>query len=292
MHWILLFLMALLWGPSFLAIKYGLRDIPPLSLAAGRVVIATLLLYGIMRMKGNRFPRTFEFWKKFTIMGFLANALPFSLLMIGETKAPSALAAIFNGFTPVATAIIAHVVIAEERLTAKTFFGVVLGFAGILLLFVPSLSEGFAGNDRLIGLICFGVMAISYGFSITYSRVALRGYPGFVGPTAQLLTAGVLLLPAALIFEWDQIVLPGIKSLGALIWLAVIATAIAYVVYYRMLEIAGATFLSLVTFMLPPIGAILGVLFLDEHLSWYAIVGCLLILGGVGFVRNVKGKEE
>ena len=291
MHWILLLLLALLWGPSFLAIKIGLREIPPLTLAAGRVVIATLLLYLFMRMKGNRLPRDRGFWKRFTIMGFLANALPFSLLMIGETKVASGIAAIFNGFTPVATAIIAHFVIAEERLTRRTMIGVVLGFAGILLLFLPSLGGGVEGDDTLIGLLCFAGMAISYGFSITYSRVALRGYPAFVGPTAQLLTASIFLLPVALIVEWDQITLPGIESFGALVWLAVIATAIAYAVYYRLLEIAGATFLSLVTFLLPPIGAILGVIFLDESLGWNAMLGCGMILGGVAFVRNTGGKS-
>ena len=291
MHWFLLILLALLWGPSFLIIKIGLREIPPLTLAAGRVLIAALLLYGVMRLRRNRFPRSLEFWRKFFVMGFLANALPFSLLMIGETKAPSALAAIFNGFTPVATVIIAHFVIAEERFNRRTLVGVFFGFAGILLLFLPTLSLGTTANDLLIGLLCFMGMAIGYGFSIVYSRVALRGYPGFVGPTAQLLSASVLLLPLSLVFEWEALVLPGIESLSALLWLAVIATAIAYIVYYRLLEIAGATFLSLVTLLLPPIGAILGVVFLDEQLGWEAVLGCGLILLGVGFVRNVSGKE-
>ena len=292
MHWILLITLALLWGPSFLVIKIGLREIPPLTLAAGRVVIAALLLYVFMRMRGNRFPRTFDFWKRFTIMGLLANAIPFSFLMIGETLASSALAAIFNGFTPVATAIIAHFSIAEERLSGRTLIGVVLGFGGIVFLFIPTLGEGIEGNNLLAGLLCFAGMAISYGFSMVYSRVALRGYPQFVGPAAQLLAAAMPLLPFALSIERERLSVPGIEGLGALLWLAVIATAIAYVVYYRMLEIAGATFLSLVTFLLPPIGAILGVAFLDERLGWNAIVACALILFGVGFVRNVSGKSE
>ena len=292
MHWLFLILLAALWAPSFLIIKIGLRGIPPLTLAAGRVAIAALLLYGVIRLRGDRLPRSREFWKKFLTMGLLANALPFSLLMIGESKASSALAAIFNGFTPVATALIAHFAIAEERLNGRTLTGVVFGFGGILLLFVPTMQEGIAGNDLFIGLLCFTGVAIGYGFSIVYSRVALRGYPGFVGPTAQLLCASLLLVPFSAVIEWKTLSLPNAESLGALLWLAVIATAVAYIVYYYLLEIAGATFLSLVAFLLPPIGAILGVVFLDEKLGWNAVVGCGLILLGVGFVRNVSGKDR
>lgn len=290
MHWILLITLALLWGPSFLIIKIGLKEIPPLTLAAGRVGIAAVVVYGLMRLKGNTFPRSFQFWKRFAIMGLLSNALPFALLMIGETKAPSAIAAIFTGFTPVATALIAHFTIDEERLSRKTLIGILLGFAGILLLFIPAIEEGIEGNELLIGMLCFTVIAISYGFSMVYSRVALRGHPEFVGPAAQMIAATVFLLPVSLAAEWNEITLPGIESLGAVIWLGVIATAIAYIVYYRLLEIAGATFLSLVTFLLPPLGVAFGVVFLDEHLGWNVLLGCAVILFGVRFVQNVGGK--
>lgn len=289
MHWLLFLTLTALWGPSFLVIKIGLKDIPPLTLAAGRVTIAAVLLYVFMRVSGDRLPRDREFWKKFMIMGLLANAIPFSLLMIGETLATSALAAIFNGFTPVATALIAHAVIPEEKLNGLTLVGIIAGFIGILLLFLPTLGEDFDGSHSLPGFLAFMGMAISYGASMVYSRRALRGYSRFVGPTAQLLCATIALLPFALVLEWNSIKVPGMESLGALLWLAVIATAIAYVIYYRLLELAGATFLSLVTFLLPPFGAILGVLFLDEHLGWNAIAGCALILLGTGFVRN-RGK--
>ena len=290
MHWLLFFLLTLLWGPSFLVIKIGLNGFPPLTLAAGRVTIAAVLLYVFMRISGDRFPRDRGFWKKFMIMGLLANAIPFSLLMIGESLSTSALAAIFNGFTPVATAIIAHAVIPEERLNGLTLTGVIAGFGGILLLFLPSLlGQGVQGEDILPGSLAFTGMAVSYGASMVYSRRALRGYPRFVGPTAQLLCATIALLPVALIIEWNSLRIPDAESIGALLWLAVIATAIAYIVYYRLLELTGATFLSLVTFLLPPFGAILGVLFLDETLGWNAIAGCGLILLGTGFVRN-RGK--
>ena len=285
-QWLLLATLAALWGPSFLVIKIGLRDIPPITLAAGRVAIAGLLLYGLVRALGDRMPRDRDFWRKFTIMGILANVVPFSLLMIGETLAPSAIAAIFNGLVPLVTAVIAHLVIPEERLNRRSGLGLLAGLVGILLIFLPTLADGLAGNDLLLGLLAFTGMAIGYGVSVVYSRTQLRGHPRFVGPTAQLLSASLFLIPIALAFEWDRLHIPDLESSLALVWLAVIATAAAYIVYYRLVEIAGATFLSLVTFLLPPIGLVLGVIFLDEVVGWEAVVGCGLILAGVGASRG------
>lgn len=285
-QWVLLGILALLWGPSFLVIKIGLQDIPPITLAAARVVLAALLLYGMVRLSGARMPGDLGFWRRFAVMGIIANVVPFSLLMLGETLAPSSIAAIFNGFSPLVTVIVAHLVIPEEQMTRRTVGGMVAGFGGILLLFMPTLMEGLEGNDVLLGMLAFTGMAIGYGVSVVYSRVKLRGRPRYVGPTAQLASASLFLIPIALLAEGSQIVLPGTDSALALLWLAVVATALAYIVYYALLEIAGATFVSLVTFLIPPIGVLLGVLLLDETLEWNALVGCGLILAGVGFVRK------
>lgn len=295
--WLLLLLLAAMWSPSFMIIKIALREIPPLTLAAGRVILAAVFSWGLMRLSGNRLPRDPLFWRRFAIMGFLANALPFSVLMVGETMAPSAVAAIFNGFTPVATAIIAHYTIEEERLNSRTIIGVLLGFGGIVMLFIPALVNGLEagsghhdgtnGSDSLlIGMAAFLVMAISYAFSAVYGRKMLRGYPKFVGPTAQLATSSVMMIPFTLAFEWDRITIPSLEPAIAFVWLAIVATALAYVVYYRLMEMAGATFLSLTTFLIPPAGAILGVIFLDEKLGWNAALGCAAILSGAMFVRN------
>lgn len=291
-HWLLLVLLALLWGPSFMVIKIGLHDIPPLSLAAGRIVIAAVFLYVLMRAGGERFPREKGFWRKFLIMGFFANSFPFALLMYGETQTSSALASIFNGFTPVATALIANFVIDDEKLTGRTLWGVLTGFGGIFLLFLPAFTDVASESTSLPGLIAFTLIAVSYAISMVYARRALRGYPRFVGPAAQMVAASILLAPVALVAEWKALQVPGPSSLAALLWLGIIATGVAYLVYYRLLEISGATFISLVTFLLPPIGVLLGVLVLEESVEWNALVGCGLILLGVGFVQNKPGKVD
>lgn len=288
-RWILLGTLATLWGPSFLVIKIGLEAIPPVSLAAGRVSVAALLLYGMVRLSGAQMPRDLPFWRRFAVMGVVANVIPFSLLMIGETLAPSAIAAIFNGLAPLITAAVAHLVIPEERLTGRTLLGMVVGFGGVLLLFLPTAMEGLEGNDVLLGMLAFTGMSLGYGISVVYSRLKLRGRPRYVAPTAQLASASFFLIPIALLAEGDRLAWPGAEPLLALLWLAVVATALAYIVYYALLEIAGATFLSLVTFLLPPIGVLLGLIFLDEQIAWTSLVGCGLILSGVGFVRKGGG---
>lgn len=275
-----------------MVIKIGLRDIPPFSLAAGRIVVAAVFLYALMRLGGGTFPREKGFWRKFLIMGFFANSLPFALLMYGETQTSSALASIFNGFTPVATALIANFTIADEKLTGRTLWGVLTGFGGIFLLFLPTFTDVASEQTSLAGLVAFTVIAISYAVSMVYARRALRGYPRFVGPTAQMVGASILIAPFALVTEWHALRVPELPSLAALLWLGVVATGIAYIVYYRLLEIAGATFISLVTFLLPPIGVILGLAVLKESIAWNAVAGCLLILTGVGFVQNRPGKPD
>jgi len=285
-RWVLLGTLAMLWGPSFYVIKEGLVGIPPLTLAAGRVTLAAVLLYGMVRISGSRMPTDLPFWKRFAVMGIIANVIPFSCLMIGETLAPSAIAAIFNGLAPLITAVVAHLVIPEERMTRSTLVGMIIGFGGVLLLFLPTAMQGFEGNDVLLGMLAFIGMSLGYGVSVVYSRTKLRGRPRYVAPTAQLAAASFFLIPIALVAEGERLAYPGLEPILALIWLAVVATALAYVVYYALLEIAGATFLSLVTFLLPPIGILLGLVFLDEQIEWTSLLGCGMILSGVGFVRK------
>ncbi|MEO6046535.1 MAG: DMT family transporter [Candidatus Kapaibacterium sp.] len=286
--WMLLMMLAALWAPSFLFIKIGLHDIPPITLACARLGLAALLLYPALRVKGGRLPRDRETWRKMAIMGFFASALPFAMISLGETVVDSGIAAIFNGATPIATAALAHFFIAEEHLTPKRLVGVLVGFAGIVTIFLPGLLQG--GNaGSVLGMIALAVAAASYGVSIVYARRNLRGLPPLVGPTMQLGLGALILLPAALGIEGSRLQVPGLPALGALLFLAIFGTALAYIVYYRLIETSSATFLSLVTYFLPPVGVLLGVAVLDEHASWSAAAGCGLVLAGVLIVNDVLG---
>jgi len=281
-----LMLLAALWGPSFIFIKVAVEEIPPITLAAGRVALAALLLYLVLRIQGRNLPGFGTVWKHFAIMGFISNALPFVLFSWGEQYIDSAMAAILNGTTPIFTILLAHFFIADDRITPPKMVGVLLGFGGLILLILPSLFDGVEATTW--GLLAITVAAVFYAMAIVYSRKNLRGLPPMVAPTAQLTMAAVYLIPLSLLVDMPQTLpLPGWQAIASLLALAVFGTGIAFVIYYRLLEGSSATYLSMVTYLIPVVGIILGVLVLDEQLSWNAYAGCGLILVGVMAVNGV-----
>jgi drug/metabolite transporter (DMT)-like permease len=285
-NWLLLLFLAALWSPSFLLIKIGLEDFPPLTLATTRVLVAAVILYAVLRARGQEFPRRWSIWRKFLVMGFFSNAFPFAMFSLGELYADSGLAAILNGTTPIFTVVLAHLFIGDERLTPQKVSGVLLGFGGILFLFLPELRRGFQGQNVVLGLTAFTLAAASYGVAMVYVRRNLRGLPPLVAPTTQLTVAAAYLLPVALLLERPFDLSPGLPAISAVLALAVFGTAMAFVVYYQLVERVSATFLSLVTYILPPIGLLLGAVFLAERPGRNAVVGCLFIIFGLMVVNG------
>jgi drug/metabolite transporter (DMT)-like permease len=284
-----LLLLAALWGPSFLFIKVAIEEIPPLTLVVGRVGLAALLLFVILRLQGRELPKIGPVWKHFAVMAFFQNAVPFTLINWGEQYIDSALAAILNGTTPLFTIILAHMFITDDRLNLAKALGVFIGFGGLVLLIAPALFDGVQAT--IWGLIAVTVAAASYGVAIVYSRLKLRGQKPLVAPTAQLALATLYLLPLAFIFEQPfELARPSGAAIGSLIMMAVFGTALAFVVYYRLIEQASASYVSMVTYLVPIFGVVLGVSILDESLRWNALAGCGLILTGVMFVNGVFDK--
>jgi drug/metabolite transporter (DMT)-like permease len=286
-----LLLLASLWGPSFLFIKIAVEDFPPMTLVAIRLTIAAMVLYTILRLNGKNLPAGWDFWKKFLVMGFFANALPFTLFSFGEQFADSGAASIVNGTTPIFTVLIAHFFVSDERLNLSRLGGVLIGFVGILLIFFSDFQallrgEGLTGGMTTIGLLAFILAAACYGVAIIYGRLQLRGLPPLVGPAAQLICSSGMILPMAIIFEKPFQLTPGLPAIGSSLILGFFGTAMAYLVYYKLIDSAGATFISLVTYLLPPIGVVLGVIFLNERPGWYSLVGLTFIILGVMVVNG------
>ncbi|MCP4361277.1 MAG: DMT family transporter, partial [Chloroflexi bacterium] len=195
---------------------------------------------------------------------FFQNAFPFALFNWGEQYIDSALAAILNGTTPLFTIILAHLFVADDRLTPAKVLGVLVGFGGLILLIAPSLMGGFQVTTW--GLIAIAVASASYGVAIVYSRLNLRGQPPLVAPTAQLGLATLYMLPLSLFIEQPfQLPIPSLPAFGSLITLAVFGTALAFVVFYRIIERVDASYASMVTYLVPVFGVTLGVLILGEQ---------------------------
>ncbi len=283
---LLLLLLSSMWGPSFLFIKVGVREIPPLTLVAGRVGIGALLLYLILRYRGGRLPAFGSVWKHVAIVALFQNALPFVLLGWGEQFIDSALASVLNGTTPLFTIVLAHFFVPDDRLTMAKLTGVLLGFGGLVLLIFPSLVDGVQATTW--GSLAVAGAAACYGLAIVYTRLHMRGLPPLVAPTAQLIAATAMVLPLSLLVDRSYaLALPSWQALGSVLALGVLGTGLAFVVYYALLEHADASYVSMVTYVIPVFGVILGVLVLQEVLTWHTYVGCGLILFGVMLVNEL-----
>lgn len=283
---LLLIILASLWGPSFLFIKIAVVETSPLQLATLRIGIAAILINIFLWSKGQRLSKDLKFWKHVLIAGFFAHTLPFLLINWGEQYIDSALASILNGLTPLSTVIIANFMVSDEKLTSQKIFGVLLGFVGLLVLVLPNILSGLEATQA--GIIAVTIGTVSYGVAIVYAKKHLKNAPSMHAPSAQLLGATVYLVPLSLIIESPANLMDvSWQAIGSVLVLAVFGTAIAFVIYYKILERTSASYLSLVTYLMPIYGVILGVLFMNEIISIEMIGGMLLILAGI-LVVNYK----
>ena len=283
---LLLIFLAALWGPSFLFIKVAVAEIPPLTLVLGRVGIAAVLLYLILRLQNGRLPAIGPVWKHLAFVALIHNAIPFVLFSWGEQYIDSALASILNGTVPLFTIILAHFLVADDRLTPTKVIGVLIGFVGMIILVAPSFSGGIQGATG--GILAITLASFLYGIALVYGRNHLRGLKPMVAPTGQMLLATLYLLPVALIVERPfSLPPPSLQAILAMLALAVFGSAIALSVYYKLLERADASYVSMTTYVIPVFGVILGVLVLDEQLTWPMIIGCGFIIFGVMIVNGL-----
>jgi drug/metabolite transporter (DMT)-like permease len=278
-EWALLALLSLVWGGSFFFIKIMVRDIPPLTMVTGRVLIAALALNAVMRFRGERLPRDAAVWRSFLLLGLINNVIPFTLIVFGETRISSGLASILNATTPIFILLIAHLWTPNEKLSGGKLLGVTFGFCGVATLIGPAALSMAKGSDLLGETSCL-LAALSYAFAAIYGRRFSRLAPLTIA-TGQISASALILLPLSLAIDrpWT-LALPAPSSWLALLGIALLSTAFAYLLYFRILAAAGATNVLLVTFLVPISALLLGCTILQERLSGTAAIGMLSI--GVG----------
>ncbi|MCL4302185.1 MAG: DMT family transporter [Anaerolineae bacterium] len=272
-----LIILSLLWGPAFLFIKVAVQEVPPLSVAAVRVGLGAVLLYLILRWQGRSLPKPGSVWKHFIVMGITSNAIPFFLLNWSQQYIDSALAAILVGTMPLFTILLANFLTVDDTFSMGKVVGVVIGFGGLVVLFLPALLDGVQAT--VWGLSAAIGASISYSYAFIYARQRLRGLPPLVAPTAQLLTASLCLVPLALLIERPfALPLPSWPVISALLLVTILSTVLAFVLYYRVMERTNATTMSVVTYLNPIVATILGGVVLNEALAWNGYLGATLIL--------------
>jgi drug/metabolite transporter (DMT)-like permease len=290
--WLLLIGLSLLWGGSFFFAKVAVLELPPVTVALGRVAIAAAILLTLARATGVALPATLAAWRPYALMGLLNNVLPFTLLFWGQTHIPSGLAAILNATTPLFTVLVAHVATADEKLNAARLAGLAAGLAGVVVMIGPDVLRDLGANV-LAQLACL-LAAISYAFAGVYGR-RFRGEPALRVAAGQLTASSIILaLPVALIDEPWTLPLPSGTAIAALVALAALSTALGYLIFFRILSRAGATNVSLVTFLIPVSAILLGTLVLGEQLAARHFAGMAAIALGLAAIdgRVVKLLRE
>jgi drug/metabolite transporter (DMT)-like permease len=282
-------ILAGIWGCSFFFIKVGLEGLNPIQVAFGRCLIGAIALVAIATVSRTRLPRTASTWRHLFVMAALMNVVPFILFSYGETQVSSILAGIINGATPLSTLAVVLIAFPEEEPTPSRVIGLLIGFAGILV--VVGIWNGL-GTGELPGVLaCIGAIA-GYGVAYPYGRRHLARLAD--GPvslaTGQILAASLLLLPLVLLSGGTT----GPMTSGivlSMIGLGALGTGVAYVLNYRIVRAAGATTASTVTYLTPLVAILVGLVFLNEPLAWNEPIGGLVVVLGVavsqGRLRSV-----
>lgn len=285
--YLLLILLGLTWGGSFLLIKIAVATIPPLSVVAGRIVIGAAALGLLAWWRGAKLPRDAGSWGKLFAMGTLGTVLPFALISWGETRIDSGLAAILMSFVPIGALLLAHVFQHDEKLTAGKIVGVALGAVGIVLLVGPSALAGL--GHELVAQIAVLAAAFCYAGNTIVAR-RLGGLSADIVSIGMLLAAAVIAVPAAAIVDRPWRLEPSALSLFAVLLLGIVSTALGYVLLFAVVARAGAGFAAFNNFLVPPVGVVWGVALLGEQPSPNALLALLVILAGLAAPRLWPGR--
>ncbi len=291
-HWFaFIFLAVLAWGPSFMWIKVALQDVGPLALTMYRMAFGALTAWTLI--KALRLPVRYTRQRLLGSMfvGAIGLAIPMSLLSWGETRIDSGLAGILNGTVPLWTFIFAHYFLHDEKITRIKASGLVLGFIGLVVLVSRDLDWEGLQTGSIWGQAAVIGMAICYAISIVFTRRFLKGQHPVHTAAISITTSFVILLALTLILEPATCIPRRSITWLACGWMGVVGLGLALWAYYHLLNHWGATRSSLVTYVVPGVAVTLGVIFLNERITWHLIVGGALIIAGIGLVNKKRMLE-
>jgi drug/metabolite transporter (DMT)-like permease len=291
--WAELLLLSLLWGGSFLAIRTTLDEVPVLTSVAHRVTWAALALWVVLGLSRSALPRSPRVWGAFLVMGCLNNVIPFTLMAWGQLHIETGLASILNAATAIWGTLVAAAVFRDERLTARKVAGIALGFAGVAL--AVGLSALGTLDPRSLGQMAVVAGTVSYAFAAVWARARMGGLAPAVAAAGMLTGSSLVMVPLAIAVEGPPTLALAPVTWAAIVYAALVSTAFAYLLSYRVLAMAGSANLLLCTLMIPPVAILLGAWVRGEALPPHALAGFavlalgLLVLDGriLGAVRRL-----
>lgn len=279
--WSLLILLSILWGGAYFFAGVAVKELPPLTVVLARVFLAALTLLPLFWYFGHALPKSMSEWMPFFGMGLLNNVLPFGFIFAGQTLITVGLSSIINAMTPLFTVLV-MAAFQEERLTINRIIGVILGVVGVAVL------RGFEGPfdfEQTLGIGLCLAGTLSYGFAALWGRKYLAGVPPLKSATCQLLCSTLIIaVVVCLIDQPWTLTIPSQSTIWSVVALAVFGTALAYIVFFKILVQAGASNVMLVTLLIPVTALILGNVFLGEAIQTKEILGALVIGAGLLFI--------
>ena len=283
-EWVVFFALGLIWGSSFLWIKIAVQEVDPFTLVSWRLLFGTLGMVAVIIWKRPSFPPQRSIWLALAVLGIINTALPFVLISWGEKSIDSAVAAVLNSTVPLFTLVIAHLFLHDEPITARKAVGLLIGFAGVLVLMARDLEIGSL-RAGVLGQAAVLLAAVSYASASVFARRTMREVSPLVQAFVPMAFADAVVWSMA-----TQVGEPGrLPALPitwvALLWLGLLGSCVAYLLYYHLLHSVGATRAVMVTYVFPVVGVALGVLFLNELTDWHLLAGAALVIASIAVVN-------
>jgi drug/metabolite transporter (DMT)-like permease len=286
--WLIFLALGCMWGSSYLFIKIAVDDFGTFTLVALRLAVGAALLWTVVRLAGQRLPRERRMYGHLLVMGLLNIALPFLLITWAERTVESALAAVLGSLVPLFVVVLAPLFIHDEPLRVNGIIGLAIGFTGVVVLTSRELTG--AGSD-LLSVVAIVGSSLSYAAGAVYSRRNVRGLAPMVPAVFQVTFAMLVTGAIAVLFEQPWNARPDLGGVFAIVWLGLLGSGFAYLAFFRLLGRWGATRTSLVAYVLPVVGIVLGFLVLREPIDGRVLAGTALIIGGVALVNSRYGRQ-
>ncbi len=285
----LLLALATLWGASYTLIKIGVATIPPITFIAARTLIAGGILFAILRLRGLRLPDDRATWKRFMFQACLNSVIPFTMIAWAEQSVDAGLATILNSTSPIFTFLLTVFLTQHEPATARKLFGVVAGIIGICL--IVGLVEALNGLGRdLWAQLAIVLATVSYAIAAIFGR-GFKGLDPMMPAAGSLICGGAILLPLSLLIDQPWTLAPSVDSMWALLGLSVFSTALAFVIYFRLLRSLGSVGTTSQAYLRVPIGVGIAIVFLGETLTSTMLIGLLCVIVGVAAMTIPPRRE-
>lgn len=287
-EWVLFLGLSLLWGSSFLWIKIAVQDVGPLVLVGWRLLFGSLGMLVVVLVRGTRLPKDWHTWRNLGILGLINTAVPFVLISWGEQTVDSAVASVLNSTVPLFTLVIAHMALEDDRITGRRVVGLLLGFVGVVILMSRDFGrEGLSAG--LLGQLAILLAALAYALGGVYGRHTMRQVDPMIQAFVPMTAAALMVWPLAIPFPGRGLLPSFPLTWLALVWLGLLGSCSAYILFYLLLHRIGPTRTSTVTYLIALVGVVLGVVFLDERLDWQLAAGAALVVSGIAVVNRREG---